>query len=54
MRLVVYDVECFAHDWLVVFKDYETKHFSVIHNDNQALLACIDDETVYCGFNSKG
>lgn len=43
----------FAHDWLVVFKDYETKHFSVIHNDNQALLACIHDDAVYCGFNSK-
>ena len=54
MRLVTYDCEVFAHDWLVVFKDYETKHFTVIHNDNAALLACIDDDTVYCGFNSKG
>ena len=54
MRLVTYDCEVFAHDWLVVFKDYESKHFSVIHNDNQALLACIDDDSVYCGFNSKG
>ena len=53
MRLVTYDCEVFAHDWIVVFKDYESKHFSVIHNDNQALLACIDDDTVYCGFNSK-
>lgn len=54
MRLVTYDCEVFAHDWLVVFKDYETKHFTVIYNDNAALRACIDDETVYCGFNSKG
>ena len=54
MRLVTYDCEVFAHDWIVVFKDYESKHFSVIHNDNQALLACIDEDTVYCGFNSKG
>ena len=53
MRLVTYDCEVFAHDWIVVFKDYESKHFSVIHNDNQALLACIDEDTVYCGFNSK-
>ena len=43
----------FAHDWIVVFKDYETKHFSVIHNDNDALAACINGDTVYCGFNSK-
>ena len=54
MRLVTYDCEVFAHDWIVVFKDYETKHFTVIHNDNAALMACIDDDTVYCGFNSKG
>ena len=44
----------FAYDWIVVLKDYENKHFTIIHNDNQALLACIDDDTVYCGFNSKG
>jgi hypothetical protein len=54
MRVVTYDVECFAYDWIVVIKDYETKHFTVIHNDNLALRACIDDDTVYCGFNSKG
>ena len=54
MRLVTYDVEVFHSDWLVVFKDYETKHFTVIHNDNTALRACIDDDTIYCGFNSKG
>ncbi len=54
MRLVTYDCEVFQHDWIVVFKDYETKHFTVIHNDNAALRACIDDDSVYCGFNSKG
>jgi hypothetical protein len=54
MRFITYDCEVFAYDWIVVFKDYETKHFTVIHNDNAALRACIDDETVYCGFNSKG
>ena len=54
MRLVTYDCEVFAHDWIVVFKDYETEHFTVIHNDNAALRACISDDNVYCGFNSKG
>lgn len=54
MRLVTYDCEVFAHNWVVVLKDYETKHFTVIHNDNDALVACINDDTVYCGFNSKG
>jgi hypothetical protein len=54
MRLVTYDCEVFAYNWIVVLKDYETKHFTVIHNDNDALAACINDDTVYCGFNSKG
>jgi hypothetical protein len=54
MRLVTYDCEVFSSDWIVVFKDYETKLFTVIHNDNDALVACINDDTVYCGFNSKG
>lgn len=54
MRLVTYDCEVFAHDWVVVLKDYETKHFTVICNDNDALVACINDDTIYCGFNSKG
>ena len=53
MRLVTYDCEVFAHDWIVVFKDYETKHFTVIHNDNAALRSCIDDDTVYIGYNTK-
>ena len=54
MRLVTYDCEVFSHDWIVVFKDYESKHFTVIHNDNSMLKACISDDNVYCGFNSKG
>ena len=54
MRLVTYDVEVFHSDWIVIFKDYETKHFTVVHNDNSMLKACISDDNVYCGFNSKG
>ena len=54
MRLVTYDFEVFKYDWTVVLKDYETKHYTEIHNDNDSLRACINDDTVYCGFNSKG
>lgn len=53
MKLAVYDCEVFSHDWLVVFKDHETGTFTVIHNDNEALKACIDSDTIYIGFNSK-
>ena len=53
MKLFVYDCEVFAYDWLVIFKDYENKVFTVIHNDEEALKEFIDSECVYCGFNSK-
>lgn len=53
MRIVTYDVECFAYDWLVTFKDKETGQFTCIWNDNEALKACIDDDSIYIGFNSK-
>ena len=53
IKLFVYDCECFAYDWLVIFKDYENKVFTVIHNDEEALKEFIDSECVYCGFNSK-
>jgi hypothetical protein len=53
MRLITYDVECFAYDWLVVFKDKETGQYTVIHNDPEALQQAISDDCVYIGFNSK-
>lgn len=53
MRLITYDCEAFAYDWLVTFKDKETGQFTCIWNDNEALKACIDDDSIYIGFNSK-
>ena len=53
MRLITYDCEVFAYDWLVTFKDKETGQFTCIWNDNEALKACIDDDSIYIGFNSK-
>lgn len=53
MRMVCFDCEVFAYDWIVVFKDLETGTFTVVHNDNEALRECINDETIYVGFNSK-
>lgn len=53
MRIVTYDVECFAYNWLVVLKDKETGTYTRIWDDNEALKACLDDETIYIGFNSK-
>lgn len=53
MGLISYDCEVFAYDWLVCFKDKETGTRTRIWNDNEALLACLDSENVYIGFNSK-
>lgn len=53
MRLITYDCEVFAYDWLVVFKDKETGIYTCIWNDNEALKMALDDEGVYVSFNGK-
>lgn len=53
MRIVSYDCEVFAYNWLVVLKDKETGTYTRIWDDNEALKACLDDEIIYIGFNSK-
>ena len=53
MNLIVYDCEVFKYDWIVVFKDHETGQYNVIHNDNEALKACLSEDSIYIGFNSK-
>lgn len=53
MRLIIYDVEVFCRDWLVVLKDMETGQYTVVHNDNEELRQCISDDCIYVGFNSK-
>lgn len=53
MRIVTYDCEVFYKNWLVTFKDKETGQFTCIWDDNEALKACLDDEVIYIGFNSK-
>ena len=53
MRLITYDCEVFAHDFLVTFKDKETGKYTCIWNDNEAVKSCISEEAIYIGFNSK-
>lgn len=53
MKLIIYDCEVFKHDWLVVMKDHESGEYTVILNDNEALEACINEDCIYIGFNSK-
>lgn len=53
MRLITYDCEVFAYDWLVCFKDKETGMRTRIWNDNEVLKMALSEESVYVGFNSK-
>lgn len=53
MRLIIYDVEVFCEDWLVIFKDIETGKYTCVHNDNEELKECISEDCIYIGFNSK-
>lgn len=53
MSLIVYDCEVFAYDYLVTLKDKETGRKTHIWNDNEAVKACISEDNLYVGFNSK-
>ena len=53
MRWFTYDVEVFAHDFIVVFKDKGTGKYFVSHNDNESVKSLVFDTAIYCGFNTK-
>ena len=54
MKWFTYDTEVFAHDFIVVFKDKQSGEYAVFHNDNEGVRDFITDDSIYCGFNSKG
>lgn len=49
----IFDCEVFAHDWLFVFKELATGQYTVIHNDNDAVLAFMEQDPFLGGFNNK-
>lgn len=53
MDIQVYDFEVTSDDWLVVFQNYQTGAYTVIHNDNEAVKSFLNEQTLYIGFNSK-
>jgi hypothetical protein len=53
MKWYTYDVEVFAHDFIVVFKDKQTGEYTVFHNNNEGVRDFISPDAIYCGFNSK-
>ena len=54
MRIIVYDIEVFAYDWIVVFYDTSNNEWSVFHNDNNAVRDYMSQPgVIFCGFNNK-
>lgn len=55
MNRWIYDIEVFAHDWLVVFRRVDDDHHVIIHNNNHQLreffMSHSDD--VFGGFNNR-
>lgn len=49
----IFDCEVFAHDWLFVFKEIATGEYTVIHNDNDAVVAFMERNPFLGGFNNK-
>lgn len=54
MRIIVYDIEVFAYDWIIVFYDVSRNEWYVFHNDNRGVLQFMSQkDIVLCGFNNK-
>lgn len=51
--IFIFDCEVFAHDWLFVFKEIATGEYTVIHNDNDAVVAFMERNPFLGGFNNK-
>lgn len=51
--IFIFDCEVFAHDWLFVFKEIATGEYTVIHNDNDAVVAFMERNPFPGGFNNK-
>ena len=54
MKIYIYDIEVYSEDWIVVFRNPESDHHIVIHNDNHHLREFLDQEDIVIGgFNNK-
>lgn len=54
MRIIVYDIEVFKYDNIVVFYDTSSNTWSVFHNDNEGVRNFImQPNVIFCGFNNK-
>ena len=53
-RLVAFDFEATAYDWLLCIKDRQTGKFYDFHNDPQGVEDFINEhDFIYVGYNNK-
>lgn len=52
-RWFTYDAEIFKYDSIIGFKDKETGEYYHFHNDNEGVRDFINENGIYCGFNTK-
>lgn len=52
-NIFVFDCEVFAYDNLWVFKNAETNDYTVIHNNNEELMAFMETQPWLVGYNNK-
>ena len=54
MRIIVYDIEVFKYDWVIVFYDVKYNKWHVFHNDNDSVRQFMAQQgIILCGFNNK-
>lgn len=54
MRIIVFDIEVFRYDWLVVFFDVKSGEWFVHHNDAEAVRYFLSEPNIIlCGYNNK-
>lgn len=54
MKIYIYDIEVFSDDWIVVFRNPDSDHHIVIHNDSYHLKEFLSQpDIVIGGFNNK-
>ena len=52
-NLYVFDCEVFAYDWVFVFTNVHTGEHTVMHNDNEAVMAFMQEKPLIAGYNNK-
>lgn len=54
MRIIVFDIEVFRHDWIVVFFDVKSGEWNIYHNAGDAVRKFMEQpDIILCGFNNK-